>query len=62
MVSFVWCQMLNPRPYMPVVVTVALLGAALWVVLAPTADANSRQWATGIIGYILSYWMPGRTR
>lgn len=54
--------MLNPRPFMPVVVTVALLGAALWIVLAPTTDANSRQWATGIIGYILSYWMPGRGR
>jgi len=53
----------NPRPdlrsIMQVVISVALLSASLYVLLAQP-NVELRQWATGMLGAIMTYWMPGR--
>jgi len=41
--------------------TATLTGAALYVLLSQ-GNPDMRQWAAGIIGFMLSYWMPGRSR
>jgi hypothetical protein len=52
--------MSNLRPIMQVVLSIALLAAALYEVLNPSAPAEVQKWATGIIGTLLGFWFRGR--
>jgi hypothetical protein len=45
---------------MQVVLSVALLAAALYEVLNPSAPTEAQKWATGIIGPVLGFWFRGR--
>jgi hypothetical protein len=54
--------MLNLRPIMQAVVSLALMGAALYVILAPDHDIDSQRWASGTLGGIMTYWLTGRAR
>ncbi|MEO6803489.1 MAG: hypothetical protein ABI197_09640 [Granulicella sp.] len=44
---------------MRVLVTIAILAAALFIVLAQHHDAEQQKWAYGAIGTILGYWLRG---
>jgi hypothetical protein len=48
------------RATMQVVVTMVVLGAALYVTLSPNSPAPAQQWAPGIIGTLIGYWLRGR--
>lgn len=40
-----------------VVVTAALLGAGMHIILSGGYDAETRQWASGWIGAVIGYWL-----
>ena len=42
---------------MPVVITFALLGASLWVILSRRYNDANQKWAFGVIGTIVGYWL-----
>ena len=44
------------RSVMQVVVTVAVLGAALGIIVAGE-DADAQKWAFGIVGTIIGFWL-----
>jgi len=46
-----------PSDVMPVVVSIAVLGAALYVVLSGSYAEAAQKWAFGAIGTILGYWL-----
>jgi hypothetical protein len=52
----------NPRPMMQVIVTITLMGAALYVMVWQTHDMDSQRWASGTLGAITTYWLTGKGR
>lgn len=38
-------------------VSVAAFTLGAWVIAEPTFDGNMKNWATGIIGVVLGYWL-----
>ena len=56
----VWWDRMNFRPFMQVVVSVALMGAALYVIVGQPHDADSQRWVSGTLGAIMSYWLTGQ--
>jgi hypothetical protein len=42
---------------MQVVITVSLLAASLWIIL--TGDEMNKDFAYGMLGTLVGYWMPG---
>ena len=42
---------------MPLLISVVLLGAALWVILARRYGDATQKWAFGAAGSILGYWL-----
>ncbi len=40
-------------------ITVILLGAALYVILSKRYPSAIQEWAFGVIGVVLGYWLPG---
>ena len=44
------------RVLMPVVLTLVIGGAALYVILANRYSSETQKWASGVIGMILGYW------
>jgi hypothetical protein len=51
--------MRNPGPIMQVIVSVTLMGAALYVMVWQTHDTDSQRWASGILGAIMTFWLTG---
>lgn len=45
------------RSAMQIAVSLCLLGAALFVILALRYDANTKHWAFATAGTILGYWL-----
>ena len=43
-----------------VVVSLAILGAALYVILSKQFAANDTNWAYGIVGTVIGYWLKGK--
>jgi hypothetical protein len=43
--------------FMPVVVSLVLLGAALWVILSRRYDDAAQKWAIATVGSIVGYWL-----
>jgi hypothetical protein len=43
---------------MPLVISIALLGASLWVILSKNYEADTEKWAFGCVGTIVGYWLP----
>lgn len=54
--------MFKLRPIMQVVVSVVLMGAALYVMLFHSQDVDSQRWASGTLGAIMTFWFTGRRR
>lgn len=48
---------LGPNSYMPVVISLILLGSGLWVILSKRYVATDRHWAYGVIGTIVGFWL-----
>jgi hypothetical protein len=51
--------MRNPGPIMQVIVSITLMGAALYVMLWQTHDMDLQRWASGILGAITTFWLTG---
>ena len=45
---------------MQILVSVALLGAALYVILSKQYASDDAKWAYGIVGTIIGYWLKGK--
>lgn len=43
--------------WMPVLVSFAVLGSALYVILSKKYDEASAKWAFGTVGLIVGYWL-----
>ncbi len=43
-------------PWMKAVLSLAIVGVSLYVILTRPWDEAARQWAVGSIGFILGYW------
>jgi len=41
----------------PIVVTVALLAAGLYIILSNSYDPDSKKWAFGTVGMLAGYWL-----
>ena len=50
----------NPQRYMQIVVSLILLGVALYVILSKQYAAADTNWAYGIVGTIIGYWLKGK--
>jgi hypothetical protein len=48
------------RQTMEVIVSLAVLVAALYIILEKSPDSGSQKWAFGIVGSILTYWLRPR--
>jgi len=46
-----------PPWLMPIVVSLAVLGSALYVILSGSYSEAEQKWASGAIGTILGYWL-----
>jgi hypothetical protein len=44
---------------MQVVLTLALGGAAIWIILATAHGPDDKTWAYGALGTVLGYWLKG---
>jgi hypothetical protein len=44
---------------MQVALTLALGGAAIWIVLATAHGPDDKKWAYGTLGTVLGYWLKG---
>ena len=51
---------MNFRPIMQAVVSITLMGAALYVMVWQAHDVDSQRWASGTLGAIMSFWLTGR--
>jgi hypothetical protein len=47
------------RLRMQVVLTLALGGAAIWIILATAHGPDDKKWAYGALGTVLGYWLKG---
>ncbi len=45
---------------MSVIVSLAVLGSALYIILSAGYDASAQKWAFGAVGTIIGYWLPKR--
>jgi len=61
-VHIVWWDRMNLRPITQAVVSVTMMGAALYVMVGQPHDVDSQRWASGTLGAIMSYWLTGRGR
>ena len=56
--SVCWRRCRTLALFRQIIISVTLLSACLYVLIAqPTGDL--RQWAAGMIGSIVTWWMPG---
>lgn len=47
----------EPPVWMPVVVSIAVLASALWVILLGKYTADAQKWAFGAVGLIVGFWL-----
>ena len=45
------------RVIMMVVVTIAVLGSSLYIILSGTHDEGTQKWAFGAVGSIIGFWL-----
>jgi hypothetical protein len=45
------------RRGMQVAVSMAVLGAGLWVIVSGRYDGDAQRWASGAIGTVVGYWL-----
>ena len=50
------------RSVMEVLVSLALLGAAIYVMLWGNRDGDAQRWAAATLGSIMTYWLTGRAQ
>jgi hypothetical protein len=43
-----------------VIVSLAILGAVLYMILSKQYAANDTKWACGIVGAVIGYWLKGK--
>jgi hypothetical protein len=48
------------RPIMQVLVTLAVLAVAFYVILDPGVAPDTQKWAMGTIGTLLGFWLRGQ--
>lgn len=46
-----------PPVWMPVVVSIAVLASALWVILQKDYSVDAQKWAFGAVGLIVGFWL-----
>ena len=47
----------DPSSFMPIIISLVLLSAALWVILSRSYQPTDRHWAYGAIGTIVGFWL-----
>jgi hypothetical protein len=47
---------------MQIVVSIALMAAAIYVLLWQSHDIDSQRWASGTLGVIMTFWLTGKGR
>ena len=47
-----------PSAVMPVLVTLAVLGSAIFVILSQKYPAETEKWAYGSVGVLVGFWLP----
>ena len=47
----------SSRIVIQIVISIALLGAALFIILSERYDSNSKHWAFATVGTILGFWL-----
>ncbi len=52
-----WAAVTHLR--MQVALTLALGGAAMWIIVAKEHGADDKKWAYGTLGTLLGYWVKG---
>lgn len=48
-----------PNAFMPTLISVVLLAAALWVILSQRYTPTDRHWAYGALGTVVGFWLHG---
>ena len=48
------------KPTMQILVSLAILGCALYIVLSHSYAEQEKHWAYGVIGAILGYWLKSK--
>jgi hypothetical protein len=48
------------RPIMQAIVSISLLGVALYAMITPSVPAEAQKWAPGVIATLIGYWLRGR--
>jgi hypothetical protein len=43
--------------FVPMIVSIAVLAAALYVILSKQYDDSYTKWAFGVIGVVIGYWL-----
>lgn len=46
------------KTVMPVVVTLVVLAAAMYVILSKNYPVDTQKWAFSIVGLVVGYWLP----
>ena len=49
---------IDARAAMQVIVSLVVLGAALYVILSKKYPDDVQKWAFGVVGMIVGYWLP----
>jgi len=44
---------------MPIIVTLGIVAAALYIILSHEYDQDSLKWAYGSLGTVVGYWLKG---
>ena len=47
----------DPRLIMQIVVSLVVLGAALYVILSKQYETEAQKWASGVVGTVIGYWL-----
>ena len=48
----------GPQPVMQVLISVVVLGSALYVILSKKYPDATQKWAFGAVGMIVGFWLP----
>ena len=48
------------RFFMSIVVSLAVLGCAVFVILSKNYDSSAEKWAFGSVGTVIGYWLKGK--
>lgn len=54
-----WYEIIPPQIFVKAIISIVILGSALFLILGDTYDPDSEKWAIGTIGLMVGYWLRG---